>query len=176
MNNYIPLNKAVNPVCVYEGYEPLIDKKLGVEDTTCNFDGLECEHASYAGAPEMFIKVEEDGLYYFGVEADDKGMIKIAGEMVCLKEGTPPHGRLELATGSRNLKAGYYKVSLSFINNAYDPTSENAIAFNATMDKEPIKEGDYSDDSTMKRTFSASPKMKLWTIEKEATITCEKSQ
>lgn len=176
MNNYIPLNKAVGPKVVCDGYQALIPQKLGVDAMTFKFDGSACEHASYAGAPEMFIKVEEDGLYYFGVEADDKGMIKIAGEMVCLKEGTPPHGRLELATGSRNLKAGYYKVSLSFINNAYDPTSENAIAFNATMDKEPIKEGDYSDDSTMKRTFSASPKMKLWTIEKEATITCEESQ
>ncbi len=27
----------------------------------------------------MFIKVEEDGLYYFGVEADDTGRLTIAG-------------------------------------------------------------------------------------------------
>jgi len=176
MNNYIPLNKAVGPVCIYDGSEPLIDKKLGVEATECRFDGSECEHASCSGAPEMFIKVEEDGLYYCGLEADDKGFLKIAGEEVCVKDGTPPHGRLELATGSRNLKAGYYKVTLLCINAEYSPTSGNAIAFNVTMDKEPIKEGDYSGNSTMKRTFSASPKMKLWTIVKEATITCEESR
>lgn len=76
MNNYIPLNRAVGPVCIYDGSEPLIDKKLGVEATECRFDGSECEHASCSGAPEMFIKVEEDGLYYFGLEADDKGFLK----------------------------------------------------------------------------------------------------
>ena len=90
MNHYIPLNKAVGPVCIYEGNEPLIDKKLGVDATSCRFDGSECEHASCPGAPEMFIKVEEDGLYYFGVEADDQGFIKIAGENVCVKDGIPP--------------------------------------------------------------------------------------
>lgn len=123
----------------------------------------------------MFIKVEQDGLYYFGVEADDQGFIKIAGEPVSVKDGVPPHGKLELATGSRNLKAGYYKVNLLYLNSSYSPTSNNAIAFNVTMDKVAIKKGDYSGDSTMKRTFSTSPKMKLWTIEKEATITCEES-
>ena len=30
---------------------------------------------AHAGSPEMFIKVEEDGLYDFGVEADDTGSI-----------------------------------------------------------------------------------------------------
>lgn len=49
MNNYIPLNKAVGPVCIYDGSEPLIDKKLGVEATECRFDGSECEHASCSG-------------------------------------------------------------------------------------------------------------------------------
>ena len=39
MNNYIPLNRAVGPVCIYDGSEPLIDKKLGVEATECRFDG-----------------------------------------------------------------------------------------------------------------------------------------
>ena len=124
----------------------------------------------------MFIKVEEDGLYYFGLEADDKGFLKIAGEEVCVKDGIPPHGRLELDTWSKNLKAGYYKVQLLCINEEYSPTSGNAIAFNVTMDKKPIKEGNYSGDSTMKRTFTASSKMKLWTIVKEATITCEESK
>lgn len=176
MNHYIPFNKAVGPVCIHEGNEPLIDKKLGVDATSCRFDGSECEHASCPGAPEMFIKVEEDGLYYFGVEADDQGFIKIAGENVCVKDGIPPHGRLELETGSRNLKAGYYKVNLLCMNSSYKPVSGNAIAFNVTMDREPIKEGGYSGNSTMKRTFSASPKMKLWTIEKEAAITCEESR
>ena len=46
---------------------------------TFNFDGSACEHATCAGAPEMFIKVEEDGLYYVGVEADDTGSLTIAG-------------------------------------------------------------------------------------------------
>lgn len=76
MNNYIPLNRAVGPVCIYDGSEPLIDKKLGVEATECRFDGSECEHASCSGAPEMFIKVEEDGLYYFGLEAETRGFSK----------------------------------------------------------------------------------------------------
>ena len=75
MNNYIPINKAVNPVCIYQGNEPLISKTLGVDAMTFNFDGSACEHATCAGAPEMFIKVEEDGLYYFGVEADDTGSL-----------------------------------------------------------------------------------------------------
>ena len=39
MNNYIPINKAVNPVCIYQGNEPLISKTLGVDAMTFNFDG-----------------------------------------------------------------------------------------------------------------------------------------
>ncbi|WP_298084475.1 PA14 domain-containing protein [uncultured Akkermansia sp.] len=176
MNNYIPLNKAVGPVCIYDGSEPLIDKKLGVEATKCRFDGSECEHASCSGAPEMFIKVEEDGLYYFGVEADDTGSISIANEKLCEKDGAPPNGKLNLATGARFLKAGYYKVALSYTNNAYTPVSNNAAAFNVTMDREPIQAGKYEGNSTMKREFSPSPKIKLWTIEKESVITCEESK
>ncbi len=72
MNNYIPLNKAVGPKLICDGEQALIPQKLGVDAMTFNFDGSACEHATCAGAPEMFIKVEEDGLYYFGVEADDK--------------------------------------------------------------------------------------------------------
>ena len=143
---------------------------------TFNFDGSECEHATCPGAPEMFIKVEEDGLYYFGVEADDTGSLTIAGEELCKKDGTQPNGKLNIKTASRYLKAGYYKVALSCTNNAYDPTSNNAIAFNVTMDKEPIQAGKYEGNSTMKREFSPSPKIKLWTIEKESTITCEESK
>lgn len=124
----------------------------------------------------MFIKVEEDGLYYFGVEADDKGIISIAGEELCKKDGTPPNGKLNLATGIRYLKAGYYKVALSYTNNAYTPVSNNSVAFNVTMDREPIQAGKYEGNSTMKREFSPSPKIKLWTIEKESTITCEESR
>ena len=176
MNNYIPLNKAVGPVCIYDGSEPLIDKKLGVEATKCRFDGSECEHASCSGAPEMFIKVEEDGLYYFGVEADDTGSISIANEKLCEKDGAPPNGKLNLATGARFLKAGYYKVALSYTNNAYTPVRNNAAAFNVTMDREPIQAGKYEGNSTMKREFSPSPKIKLWTIEKESVITCEESK
>ena len=176
MNNYIPINKAVNPVCIYQGNEPLISKTLGVDAMTFNFDGSACEHATCAGAPEMFIKVEEDGLYYFGVEADDTGSISIAGDVLCKKDGTKPNGKLNLATGARYLKAGYYKVALSWTNNAYTPVSNNAIAFNVTMDTKPITEGKYEGNSTMKREFSSSPKIKLWTIEKESTITCEPSK
>ncbi len=176
MNNYIPINKAVNPVCIYQGNEPLISKTLGVDAMTFNFDGSACEHATCAGAPEMFIKVEEDGLYYFGVEADDTGSISIAGDVLCKKDGTKPNGKLNLATGARFLKAGYYKVALSYTNNAYTPVSNNAAAFNVTMDREPIQEGKYEGNSTMKREFSPSPKIKLWTIEKESTITCEESR
>ena len=176
MNNYIPINKAVNPVCIYQGNEPLISKTLGVDAMTFNFDGSECEHATCAGAPEMFIKVEEDGLYYFGVEADDTGSISIAGDVLCKKDGTKPNGKLNLATGARFLKAGYYKVALSYTNNAYTPVSNNAAAFNVTMDREPIQAGKYEGNSTMKREFSPSPKIKLWTIEKESTITCEPSK
>lgn len=143
---------------------------------TFNFDGSECEHATCAGAPEMFIKVEGDGLYYFGVEADDSGQLLIAGDLLCDKNGDKPNGKLNIKTATRFLKAGYYKVALSWTNNAYDPTSNNAIAFNVMMDKEPIQEGKYEGDSTMKREFSTSPKIKLWTIEKESTITCEESK
>ena len=124
MNNYIPINKAVNPVCIYQGNEPLISKTLGVDAMTFNFDGSACEHATCAGAPEMFIKVEEDGLYYFGVEADDTGSISIAGDVLCKKDGTKPNGKLNLATGIRYLKAGYYKVALSYTNNAYTPRQQ----------------------------------------------------
>ena len=176
MNNYIPLNKAVGPKVICDGYQALIPQKLGVDAMTFNFDGSECEHATCAGAPEMFIKVEEDGLYYFGVEADDTGSISIANEKLCEKDGTKPNGKLNLATGIRYLKAGYYKVALSYTNNAYTPVSNNAAAFNVTMDREPIQEGKYEGNSTMKREFSPSPKIKLWTIEKESTITCEPSK
>ena len=37
---------------------------------------------------EMFIKVEEDGLYYFGAETDDTGSLSIAGEELSKKDGT----------------------------------------------------------------------------------------
>ena len=176
MNNYIPINKAVNPVCIYQGNEPLISKTLGVDAMTFNFDGSACEHATCTGAPEMFIKVEEDGLYYFGVEADDTGSLTIAGEQAIKKDGIPPNGKLNIETDSRYLKAGYYKVALSYTNNAYTPVSNNAAAFNVTMDREPIQAGKYEGNSTMKREFSPSPKIKLWTIEKESTITCEESR
>jgi len=176
MNNYIPLNKAVGPKLICDGEQALIPQKLGVDAMTFNFDGSACEHATCAGAPEMFIKVEEDGLYYFGVEADDTGSISIANEKLCEKDGTPPNGKLNLATGARYLKEGYYKVTLSYTNNVYTPVSNNAAAFNVTMDREPIQEGKYEGNSTMKREFSPSPKIKLWTIEKESTITCEESR
>ena len=176
MNNYIPLNKAVGPKLICDGEQALIPQKLGVDAMEFNFDGSACEHATCAGAPEMFIKVEEDGLYYFGVEADDTGSISIANEKLCEKDGTPPNGKLNLATGARYLKEGYYKVTLSYTNNVYTPVSNNAAAFNVTMDREPIQEGKYEGNSTMKREFSPSPKIKLWTIEKESTITCEESR
>ena len=176
MNNYIPLNKAVGPKLICDGEQALIPQKLGVDAMTFNFDGSACEHATCAGAPEMFIKVEEDGLYYFGVEADDTGSLTIAGEQAIKKDGTPPNGKLNIETDSRFLKAGYYKVALSWTNNSYTPVSNNAAAFNVTMDREPIQEGKYEGNSTMKREFSPSPKIKLWTIEKESTITCEESR
>ena len=176
MNNYIPLNKAVGPKLICDGEQALIPQKLGVDAMTFNFDGSACEHATCAGAPEMFIKVEEDGLYYFGVEADDTGSLTIAGEQAIKKDGTPPNGKLNIETDSRYLKAGYYKVALSWTNNAYTPVSNNAAAFNVTMDREPIQAGKYEGNSTMKREFSPSPKIKLWTIEKESTITCEESR
>ncbi len=176
MNNYIPLNKAVGPKLICDGEQALIPQKLGVDAMEFNFDGSACEHATCAGAPEMFIKVEEDGLYYFGVEADDTGSLTIAGEQAIKKDGTPPNGKLNIETDSRYLKAGYYKVALSWTNNAYTPVSNNAAAFNVTMDREPIQEGKYEGNSTMKREFSPSPKIKLWTIEKESTITCEESR
>lgn len=56
MNNYIALNKAVNPVCIYDGYEPLIIKKNGVDAMSIKFDGTPSEYATCAGAPEMFIR------------------------------------------------------------------------------------------------------------------------
>jgi len=176
MNNYIPINKAVNPVCIYQGDEPLISKTLGVDEMIYGFDGTPSDYATCTGAPEMFIKVERDGLYYFGVEADDTGSLTIAGEQAIKKDGTPPNGKLNIETDSRYLKAGYYKVALSWTNNAYTPVSNNAIAFNVTMDTKPITEGKYEGNSTMKREFSPSPKIKLWTIEKESTITCEPSK
>ena len=111
MNNYIPINKAVNPVCIYQGYEPLINKTLGVDEMIYGFDGTPSDYATCTGAPEMFIKVERDGLYYFGVEADDTGSLTIAGEQAIKKDGTPPNGKLNIETDSRYLKAGYYKVA-----------------------------------------------------------------
>ena len=160
MNNYIPLNKAVGPKLICDGEQALIPQKLGVDAMEFNFDGSACEHATCAGAPEMFIKVEEDGLYYFGVEADDTGSISIANEKLCEKDGTPPNGKLNIQTEMIGLKAGYYKVALSYTNNAYTPVSNNAAAFNVTMDREPIQAGKYEGNSTMKREFSPSPKIK----------------
>ena len=49
-------------------------------------------------------------------------------------------------------------MALKYENNAYDPSSGNAVAFNVTMDREPIQEGKYEGNSTMKREFSPSPK------------------
>ena len=49
MNNYIPLNKAVGPKVICDGYQALIPQKLGVDAMTFNFDGSECEHATCAG-------------------------------------------------------------------------------------------------------------------------------
>ncbi|MEI3567072.1 MAG: PA14 domain-containing protein [Akkermansia muciniphila] len=158
MNNYIPINKAVNPVCIYQGDEPLISKMLGVDEMIYGFDGTPSDYATCVGAPEMFIKVEEDGLYYFGVEADDTGSLTIAGEQAIKKDGTPPNGKLNIETDSRYLKAGYYKVALSWTNNAYTPASNNAAAFNVTMDREPIQAGKYEGNSTMKREFRRPPK------------------
>ena len=62
----------------------------------------------------MFIKVEEDGLYYFGVEADDSGSMTITGDKLCEKKGHRPNGKLNIKTASRSLKAGYYTVALSW--------------------------------------------------------------
>ena len=90
MNNYIPINKAVNPVCIYQGYEPLINKTLGVDEMVYGFDGTPSDYATCTGAPEMFIKVERDGLYYFGVEADDTGSLTIAGEQAIKRMGHHP--------------------------------------------------------------------------------------
>ena len=67
-------------------------------------------------------------------------------------------------------------MALSYENNAYNPVRNNAAAFNVTMDREPIQAGKYEGNSTMKREFSSSPKIKLWTIEKESVITCEESK
>ena len=156
MNNYIPINKAVNPVCIYQGYEPLISKTLGVDEMIYGFDGTPSDYATCAGAPEMFIKVERDGLYYFGVEADDEGYLSLAGELLCGKKGDPPNGKLSLETGSRYLKAGYYKVSLIYSNHAYNPVSNNAIAFNVTMDTKPITEGKYQGNSCLLYTSDAA--------------------
>ena len=99
MNNYIPLNKAVGPKVICDGYQALIPQKLGVDAMTFNFDGSACEHATCPGAPEMFIKVEEDGLYYFGVEADDTGSLTIAGEQAIKKDGTQPAKDFSLSFG-----------------------------------------------------------------------------
>ena len=64
MNNYIPFNKAIGPKVLCDGDEALIPQKLGVDEMTFTFDGGSCEHASCAGAPDMFIKVEEEALYH----------------------------------------------------------------------------------------------------------------
>lgn len=176
MNNYIPFNKAIGPKVLYDGYEALIPQKLGVDEMACSFDGTACEHATCPGAPEMFIKVKEEALYHFGVEADDIGKLFIGEFCICDKQAPEKHGRLELATGKQYLKPGFYKVRISYANNAYKPVSGNAIALNVTMDKKPIEKGDYSAASTMKRSFSPSPKIELWTIEKEEGIICEPSK
>ncbi|WPK61397.1 hypothetical protein PE433_06730 [Akkermansia muciniphila] len=39
------------------------------------------------------------------------------------------------------MKAGYCKIALSWTNNAYDPVSNNAVAFNITMDGTPSRQG-----------------------------------
>lgn len=90
MNDYIPLNKAVGPKVICDGYQALIPQKLGVEALTFNFDGSECEHATCSGAPEMFIKVEEDALHYFGVEADDTGILLLPAKKSVRKTEKSP--------------------------------------------------------------------------------------
>lgn len=52
MNNYIPINKAVNPVCIYQGYEPLINKTLGVDEMIYGFNGTPSDYATVPGLPK----------------------------------------------------------------------------------------------------------------------------
>ena len=61
------------------------------------------------------------------VEVDCPGTVK---EGTALMERST---RTVSSTHLRFLKAGYYKVALSWTNNSYTPVSNNAAAFNVTL-------------------------------------------
>ena len=54
MNNYIPINKAVNPVCIYQGYEPLIKKTHAVDEMIYRFEGTPTDYATCTRAYSKF--------------------------------------------------------------------------------------------------------------------------
>lgn len=67
--------------------------------------------ANFGVAFETYIYAPEDGLYTFGVNCDDGGVMSIDGEMIVNNDGT--HGA-DLVTSQILLRKGYHKINADY--------------------------------------------------------------
>lgn len=110
---------------------------------------------------DLYVYVEQPGMQYFGVEADDSARLVIPSLGVDI---TKPTGSLNIAKGQGNaLQAGFYRIAeLSYTNILYG--SANAVALKVSHDTSAIVDGNYSGGNTYSRTFSPSPDMKFFVL------------
>ena len=114
---------------------------------------------------DLYVYVEQPGMQYFGVEADDSARLIIPSLGVDI---TKPTGSLNIAKGQGNApQAGFYRIAeLSYTNILYG--SANAVALKVSHDTSAIVDGNYSGGNTYSRTFSPSPDMKFFVLLKGA--------
>ena len=114
---------------------------------------------------DLYVYVEQPGMQYFGVEADDSARLVIPSLGVDI---TKPTGSLNIAKGQGNApQAGFYRIAeLSYTNILYG--SANAVALKVSHDTSAIVDGNYSGGNTYSRTFSPSPDMKFFVLLKGA--------
>ena len=114
---------------------------------------------------DLYVYVEQPGMQYFGVEADDSARLVIPSLGVDI---TKPTGSLNIAKGQGNApQAGFYRIAeLSYTNILYG--SANAVALKVSHDTSAIVDGNYSGGNTYSRTFSPSPDMKFYVLLKGA--------
>ena len=110
---------------------------------------------------DLYVYVEQPGMQYFGVEADDSARLVIPSLGVDI---TKPTGSLNIAKGQGNApQAGFYRIAeLSYTNILYG--SANAVALKVSHDTSAIVDGNYSGGNTYSRTFSPSPDMKFFVL------------
>ena len=134
-----------------------ISYRAYVEDGVASLDkGEEAEVGS------AYIKIETAGNYYFAIEADDSARLIIPAAGIDI---TKASGKLNIARAAVvTLEAGYYRIEDIHVHNIDYSAGANAIAFKASMDTQPIPDGDYNGDSTFRRSFSTAPNMKLYAL------------